>query len=330
MEVTRRWGAWVTSLCFIVVLFGWCQVRAGAAAPAVVERDADAWTLELTPYVFLPKISMGLKAGGVSAGSTMSMGDVLDNLEGAILLRMEGMKGRWGFYIEPEYLDLSMQIDGPDSYRTVDLTAAARRAAVGKLPPGVTPEQAWASMTEEQKAAMRSLKRRLSHVRLPHVKKVDVDLTAWLVDAGMIYRAVDLPLSCPLARHLQLDLTAGIRYVYMKSVVDIDIEPGALGLFPSRIKSTSRKDWVDPVLGARTRLALSDRWLLSVRGDIGGFGVGSASDFSWQVVAGMGYRLTDRTTLSAGYRKLDIDYKSGDAELDMTLEGPFAACTIRF
>jgi hypothetical protein len=274
---------------------------------------------------------MGLKAGGVSASSTMSMGDVLDNLDGALLLRMEATKRRWGFYLEPEYLDLSMEIDGPDSYRTVDLTSAVRQAVVAKLPPGVTPAQVWASMTDEQRAATRRLRSRLRSVRLPHVKEVDVELKAWLVDAGMIYRVVDQPVSCPLARHLKLDLTAGIRYVYMKSVIDIDIEPGAFGLFPSRIKSTTRKDWVDPVIGARTQLALSDRWLLSVRGDVGGFGVGSASDFSWQVVAGMGYRITDRTTLSAGYRKLDIDYKAGDdAELDMTLEGPFAACTIRF
>ena len=41
--------------------------------------------------------------------------------------------------------------------------------------------------------------------------------------------------------------------------------------------------WVDPLVGARYIQPISDAWTFVLRGDIGGFGVGS--EFSWQAVA---------------------------------------------
>ena len=345
MTPTRGWAFFATTACFAAVLCVCGDAPAATveppdrpADPVVGRRGTDRWSFEATPYIFLPKIEANITAGGVSSSSTMSIGDVLDNLDGGMLLRMECMKGPWGFYFEPEYLSLSAQIDGPDAYRQVDVASAVRKKVLGRLPPGMTPEQArklalvaWRRLTPAQKAAARRLKSRLSSLYMPHIDEVDIKLEAVLLDAGMFYRLLDRPLSCPYARHVQFDLMGGARYVYMKTTIDIDVKPGSLGLFPEHLKSESRKDWVDPVIGARTRIALTDKLLFSLRGDVGGFGVGSGSDLSWQVVAGLGYRVSDSVMLSAGYRQLDIDYKSGDdKELDMTMKGPFLACTIRF
>ncbi len=66
---------------------------------------------------------------------------------------------------------------------------------------------------------------------------------------------------------------------------------------------------VDPLLGARVRRALNDRWQAHLRGDIGGFGVGS--DFTWNLEVDASVRVTERLSLIFGYRVLNIDYDEG-------------------
>ena len=79
-----------------------------------------------------------------------------------------------------------------------------------------------------------------------------------------------------------------------------------LGDMPTLSGSLS---WVDPFVGLRARTDLNDRWTVDARGDIGGFG--AASDFTWNIAAHIGYRLTPSLTLLSGYRVLDIDYEDG-------------------
>ncbi len=85
---------------------------------------------------------------------------------------------------------------------------------------------------------------------------------------------------------------------------------------------------MDPIIGGRFHMSLSERWLLTLRGDIGGFGVGS--DLTWNVAARLGYRLSERTTLAFGYRHLDIDYDSGKLELDAEFSGTFLGMSLGF
>jgi hypothetical protein len=86
--------------------------------------------------------------------------------------------------------------------------------------------------------------------------------------------------------------------------------------------------WVDPVIGARAFVNLSDRFSFLFQGDIGGFGVGS--DFTWQALATVNYNLTDKWTLSAGYKALSVDYDSDGHVFDTTLSGPVVGATFRF
>jgi hypothetical protein len=63
-------------------------------------------------------------------------------------------------------------------------------------------------------------------------------------------------------------------------------------------------------------------------GDVGGFGAGS--QLEWQVVPVLGYELNKRFTLQAGYRYLDVNYRSGGFKYDVRLSGLFLGTTIRF
>ncbi len=86
--------------------------------------------------------------------------------------------------------------------------------------------------------------------------------------------------------------------------------------------------FVDPVVALRGRLALTETVSLTGYGDIGGFGVGS--DFTWQAVAAVNYALSQRFSVSAGYRHLSVDYDDGGQVLDIDLSGPLVGATLKF
>lgn len=76
------------------------------------------------------------------------------------------------------------------------------------------------------------------------------------------------------------------------------------------VKDSYSKTWFDPVIITRFSTDIKDKWLFQFRGDVGGFGIGS--DLTWQLQAYAGYRFTQVFQLSAGYRVLSTDFKSGD------------------
>jgi len=88
------------------------------------------------------------------------------------------------------------------------------------------------------------------------------------------------------------------------------------------------------MVGARATAKLTEKLSLRVRGDIGGFGIGSASDFAWNVVAFLGYQLSRRISFGVGYRIIDIDYERGSGrrrfEYDVTTSGPVLGLAFHF
>ena len=154
------------------------------------------------------------------------------------------------------------------------------------------------------------------------VRGIDIEggVKMALLEASVFYRFGDAGLSFDRfeKKGLSFDALAGVRALF----VDVEIELGPLPTF-------SRDKWlVDPIIGGRFHMGLSERWLLSLRGDIGGFGVGS--ELTWNASALLGYRLSERTTLAFGYRYLAIDYSSGNLELDLEFSGPFLGISFGF
>jgi opacity protein-like surface antigen len=84
------------------------------------------------------------------------------------------------------------------------------------------------------------------------------------------------------------------------------------------------------MIGARVTVDITDRLNFRLKGDIGGFGVGS--DFTWNVLAGLGYRFSGNITALLGYRYLYMDYKTGTsrARYDVTMQGPMAGVMFAF
>jgi hypothetical protein len=153
---------------------------------------------------------------------------------------------------------------------------------------------------------------------------VEIKVEQWLVELGGIYEISNWSFGNAVDRKASIDLLAGGRYFSLDVSMDFNLFPDTNG----------SGDWIDPFVGVLFKADLSKKVSLVLRGDIGGFGIGSASDFTWNVYTGLGYDLSKKTTLWFGYRVLDIDYEDGsDTDLfawDMATKGFVVGYAYRF
>jgi hypothetical protein len=104
-----------------------------------------------------------------------------------------------------------------------------------------------------------------------------------------------------------LDIGAGGRLNNIRT--ESDVRRNVLPAGTEEISGNHSKTWFDPIVITRLTADIHDKWLFQVRGDIGGFGVGS--DLTWQLQGYAGYRFSKLFQLTAGYRILSIDYDKG-------------------
>ena len=99
----------------------------------------------------------------------------------------------------------------------------------------------------------------------------------------------------------------GFRLINLKSSLDMIVNATVPGGAGSRSKSIA-ETWFDPVIIGRIKIP-AEKWLFQLRGDLGGFGIGS--DFTWQAQADVGYRFSKLFQLGLSYRYIGIDYEKG-------------------
>jgi hypothetical protein len=156
---------------------------------------------------------------------------------------------------------------------------------------------------------------------------VDINLGEWLVEFGGLYQLGKWPLGKNEERALSLQALGGGRYWNLNMRLD------ASTLLPGVGRNADKtKDWVDPFIGARVLVDLTEKLSLAVRGDIGGFGVGS--QFSWNASAIFGYHFSPMISAWLGYKALGVDYETGSLhrkfEFDVTMFGPIMGLGIKF
>jgi hypothetical protein len=90
--------------------------------------------------------------------------------------------------------------------------------------------------------------------------------------------------------------------------------------------------WVDPLLGLQYSAPIADDWRFTLRGDIGGFGIGS--DLTYQVLTGFRWQANETVGAVVGYRLIAFDYEEGNGQdyerYDLLEQGPMAGITISF
>jgi len=128
------------------------------------------------------------------------------------------------------------------------------------------------------------------------------------------YRVLDTP-------DFTFDVLGGVRFWHISN----DVTVSALGMSRSYGESFG---WVDPLIGARAFLRLTEKLSVQAQADIGGFGAGS--DLTWSALATVNFSLTDHLAIAAGYKVLDVDYRHDGHVYDTRLSGPVLGVTYRF
>jgi hypothetical protein len=110
-------------------------------------------------------------------------------------------------------------------------------------------------------------------------------------------------------------------------LMSLDMEINTQTLLSDRNAATN-ETWVDPVIVARTQGLINDKWIYKVRGDLGGFGIGS--DFTWQIQADFGYRFSKLFSTTLGYRVIGVDYSNSSGSDSFLYDVDTFGTVVRF
>jgi opacity protein-like surface antigen len=161
---------------------------------------------------------------------------------------------------------------------------------------------------------------------------LDADVRIGSADFGLAYRLFEQRFGNENKQSLAFEPYGGLRYAYLRQKVDLNVAIPGVGSVGRNLGTS--EDWVEPFVGGRVIWGLNDKLAINIAGDAGGFGIGSASDLTWQIKGGVDYKLSENMTFNAGYRYLELDYSRGSGAnefgVDLRAKGPFIGMTILF
>jgi hypothetical protein len=159
--------------------------------------------------------------------------------------------------------------------------------------------------------------------------RTDIDIGFGYLEFGSSYRAWQYPFENS-DKTFDLEVLAGGRYTHFEQSIGVQ----SLGPLGIQKRLGGNADWVDPIVGARIKLDLTDHLALRAYGDIGGFGIGEAADPSWKARALLDWQITRNMALLGGYQVYGLDFEDGSGRgrigFDGEFHGPIFGLGIRF
>jgi hypothetical protein len=142
------------------------------------------------------------------------------------------------------------------------------------------------------------------------IQSVDARMKQFLLTPGIGYRVLDKKI-------LKIDAIVGFRYWHLGQ---------SLEFTPSLLGGVSRsQNWVDGLGGARIRIPLTQKTMVTIVGDAGGGGANS----DYQIAGLLGYNITKKLVLQAGWRYLDVNYRGSQSFVyDVATSGALLGLTI--
>lgn len=98
------------------------------------------------------------------------------------------------------------------------------------------------------------------------------------------------------------DAVVGLRYWHIGQ--KLNLNPSIFGR-----NLNSSLNWADILVGGRVHLPLGKKTVINLAGDVGGWDASAKLDY--QFITALGFKVSPKWTLQAGYRYLFIDYRPG-------------------
>lgn len=128
-----------------------------------------------------------------------------------------------------------------------------------------------------------------------------------------------------------LEFLFSLAYVDLSTDLTVATTAPITGVVTTR-NASKDASWVDPLLGLQYSVPIADDWRFTLRGDVGGFGIGS--DLTYQVLTGFRWQANETVGAVLGYRLIAFDYEDGQGQnyqrYDLLEQGPMAGITISF
>ncbi len=163
-----------------------------------------------------------------------------------------------------------------------------------------------------------------------------IDNAVLIVDANVYQVIIDNKIGYIVYDHIKYDeknviagwsIEANIGAKYWLNDINVDYSLLLIENYPIEGQINEKQDWWDLMLGTKTNFILSKSVLLSISGDIGGFGIGNSSQLSWDLNYANTFKVSDLILVTAGYRSFRYNRTdgTGDNELKTKVHayGPF-------
>jgi len=220
----------------------------------------------VAPYLWMIGVNGNVTVRNTKADVDVSFGDLLENLDFALMGRVEYGIDKWGLFFDGVY----------------------------------------GSLSDDAKVGQQGI-------------ELSSDLT--VLELGAFGQFFDRTLDASTNQHFKADALVGARYYDVDTELDFD----TAGL-PTL---DDNEWWVDSFVGARLQWDFARNFSLTARGDVGGFGFGTASDLAWQAQSYLCWRMSKSATLCAGYRALDIN-RDQNLDCDLRISGPVLGAAFQF
>jgi hypothetical protein len=158
-------------------------------------------------------------------------------------------------------------------------------------------------------------------MKLSDDKALPVNVVALSIKAKMTETMLTPKIGYRIAdgKKVKVDALFGFRYWHLST--DLTLQPQIRGGF------SQSGSWADAVAGGRIEAALSPKAFVLVAGDAGG--ADARSDY--QVAGLLGYKISRKVVLLAGYRYLHVNYRpNGNAQFvyDVNMPGVVMGATL--
>lgn len=290
----------VLAITALALLAGAARADGFVTTVTPVEPGPTGWHFQFTPYAWLPWMDGDAVVRGRQFDVNQNPGQVLDTLDFAFMGYMQARRGAITLYTDIVYSDNTNSGDFARS-KTFSPHVAGSIGGV-----------------------------------------VSADFQQWIAEFGGLYETNRFRVGPGYGDpNLLLDMGGGIRYwhqdldvnVALAGTVNVD---GLITTGSGALARSGGVNWVDPFIGARLTYLHSPTESFVVRGDIGGFSIGSR--FTWQAVATYNFYLGSHAAIDydgyLGWRALSVDYVKGRGaaryEYDVLEQGPVIGITGKF
>jgi hypothetical protein len=150
-------------------------------------------------------------------------------------------------------------------------------------------------------------------------RKITLEESVWVLDYGATYAFGPWPLWSGAEATTTLEPFVGARF--LNDHIRLKINAGVLEPAQTLVRKTIQFN--APIVGARARTNLTERWGLFLNGDYGGWDVDHLKE-TWNFGGALEYKFkigSLQTKLFGGYRYLNVRYKDRDLKLRVAIKG---------